>query len=452
MEKKQVLVNFIERVIFLLAGVQVLLGLVWIAGNITYVPGFSESGLYLQASRDFVVDEYMGILYPLLIRMASVAGNRFCVVLYLVQLSVAFVAYNYFIANVFGGRLAQRKWVRYLLAAYVVTFPVILQVHMCVLPYSLASSMLVILLAKLRKLLMETGSMSARTVVSIGVFWSIGALLLPDYGMMAGIVTAVGFVICGWKRKRRWRVLLLTAFVTITCVSTTLALTQTPGSLGRIQKSMGATMLSRLAWPYMERNSFFWGEEVKVVFSADDLRGLSLYPERILYEFGPRLEAEIGKERANAMYWEMAVDSFGIGKKEALTAIGRDLLQNISGPAGVQLQWQGIGVSYAGWNYARMAEHVPILTKHYVRFTSYSYDFMLLLAVVVWWMQRKRYRDLSDRTYLGLVILAVLVVTFWYTMICNGMQDYMKVIPTNILWCMIPVWGCMQCMKYAKKD
>lgn len=450
MEKKQSLFNFIERVFFLLAGVQILLGLMWVTGNIIYVPGFAESNWYLQASRNLVMDEYAGLLYPLLIRVAGVAGDSFCVVLYLLQLSVAFEAYNYFILRIFGEERGRLR--RYLLAAYVVTFPIVLQVHMSVLPYSLASSLLVILSVQLKDLLMQSDTLSIKRVVSIGVCWGIVALLLPDYGMVSSFVVAVVFCIYGWRKKERWGVLLLTAFVTIACVGVTLAVTQTSDSQGRIQKSMGATMLSRFAWPYMERNYFFWSEEVKAEFSADDMRGLSLYPERILYEFGPRMESAVGKERANALYWKMAMDSFMLGKKEALTAIGRDVWQNISGPIGVQLQWQGMGVSYAGWNYARMAEYVPGLTKYYVRFANYAYDFMLLMMMVVWWLQRKRKQAKQGHAYGRIPVLMTLVVILWYTMNCNGMQDYMKVLPVNVLWCMLPVWGCIQCKKNAKDE
>lgn len=448
MDKKQVITKLIEYVIFLLAGIQVLWGVVWIACNITAVPQFAESDLLLQVSRDFVLDEYMGILYPLLLRIASVAGGGYCVLVYLLQLGVAFVAYSYFLKKVFGTFFAgKHKKSAYLMAAYIVTFPVILQGHMSVLPYSLASSMLVLVLAQLKMLLTEKGPMSTKRVISVGVFWVIAALLLPDYGIILGAVVALGFMICGWKKERRWRVLLLTLFVAVACMGSVLSLTQTPGSLGRIQKSMGSVMLSRFAWPYMERNSFFWSEEVKAAFDNTDFVQISLYPERIMYEFGPRLEEAVGKEKADSLYWQMAIDSVKIGKKEALSALGRDLLLNVSGPVGIQLQWQGVGVSYAGWNYARLAENAPVITKYYVNFAGYSFDFMVLLAIAMILLYRKICKEVCNRKTCVLTIFLIGIITIWYTLIGNGMQDYLKVIPLNILWCLLPIWGYGLCMK-----
>lgn len=452
MDKKQVVTKLIGCVIFLLAGIQILLGVVWIIGNIMVIPGFAESRLFLQASRDFVLDEYVGILYPILLRVTSITGEGHSVVLYLIQIAVAFGAYTYFLQSFLGKYFASKtRKLSCFWAAYIVTFPMILQGHMSVLPYSLASSAVLLLVAEFRKLLTKEGPLSKRTVICIGVLWVIGALLLPDYSVILGIVVVLGFVMCGWKKERRWRVLLLTVFVAIGCIGGTLTLTQTPGSLGRIQKSAGSVMLSRFVWPYMERNSFFWSHEVKVEFNNTDFSQLSLYPERMIYEFGPRLEQSVGRERANELYWEMAADSFLIGKKDALVALGRDAIFNVGGPVGIQLQLSGKGISYTGWNYARMCEDMPAFTKYYVRFAGYSFDFMLLSAIVVWLFGRKVVERNTNRRMWILTFLLIGMIIIWYTMIGNGMQDYIKVMPINILWCAIPACGYALCRKSTEE-
>lgn len=451
MEKKRVLVNFIKRITFLLIGLQVLFGLVWVMLNITNVPKFQESQLFLQASWDFVIDEYMGVLYPLLLRGTSLAGNGFCVLLYVLQLAVAFIAYYVFLKSVFGKYL-QGKFETGLLSAYVVTFPVILQGHMSVLPYSLASSMMLLMLAQLKKLLRQEGTIQSKHVISTGIFWGIATLLLPDYGVILGMVVVVGFIVCGWKKEGRWKVLLLTLFVTIACTGGVLSLTQTPGSLGRIQKTVGATMLSRFAWPYIERNGFFWSEEVKTVFDAEELAQISLYPERIIYEFGPKLEEYVGKERANELYWKMALDSVKIGKKEAIVAWGRDMVNNVAGPIGIQLQWLGVSTSYAGWNYAQMTACSPAFTKYFVRFSNYGFDFMLILTFIVYIIQKKKLPRGKVHAFCGLTFLAIGIITVWYAVIGNGMQDYLKVMPANIFWCFLPVLGYLLCTEHTHEE
>lgn len=452
MEKKQVLVNLIKSILCLLAGVQVLLGLVYVVLNITTVPGFAESQLLVQASMEFVLDEYMGILYPLLLRMTFLAGNNFCVLMYVLQLGVAFVSYGYFLRSVFERTFAQKKYMAYFWAAYIVTFPMVLQGHMCILPYSLASSMCVMVLAQLKRILWQKEPVQAKSVISIGIFWGLAGLILPDYGVMIGLAVAVGFAICGWKKKHRWGLLLLTLFITFACMGGVLSVVQVPGSLGRIQKSMGSVMLSRFAWPYIERNQFFWSEEVKNVFDQGELAQISMYPERIIYEFGPKLEEYVGKENANKLYWEMALDSLLIGKKEALTALGRDILNNAGGPIRAQVLWSGRSISYAGWNYAKMVEQAPGFTKYFVRFACYAFNFMLLLAVVVRVLQGKCFGESTHRIFYGLLFLMIGIITIWYTMVGNGMQDYLKVIPVNIWWCTLPVWGYALCRKHTGKE
>ena len=97
MEKKQALFNFIERVFYLLAGVQILLGLIWVISNIAVIPNLEESRLYLQISRDLVMDEYVGFLYPVLLKVLGFLGDKFCVILYLLQIGAAFISYDLFI-------------------------------------------------------------------------------------------------------------------------------------------------------------------------------------------------------------------------------------------------------------------------------------------------------------------------------------------------------------------
>lgn len=452
MEKKQSAIKLIRNIWILLAGIQVCLGLIWVFCNITKVPYFAESRLYLQASKDLIIDEYMGIMYPLFIRVVSLFGSAWNEIIYLFQLGLAFYAYYTLLRNLFGhfGTQDCRK-IMYLPAAYVLTFPVILQCHMSILPYSVASSLLILTLAQLISLLTKEGPMSKACIISIGVLWGVATLILPDYGVIIGIPVLVGFVMYGWKRAHRWKVLLLTLFVTIACMGGVLTLTQTPGSLGRIQKTMGATMLSRFAWPYIERNGFFWSDEVKEVFSATDLVQFSLYPERIMHEFGPRLETAVGKEQANILYWKMAKDSFMIGKKDALLAIGRDVLVNITGPVGIQIQWLGKGISYAGWNYGRLVEYVPALTGYYVRFANYSFDFMLFMMLIIGLLCKEWGKVTKKKAY-GLLLLTVGIMTLWYTMTGNGMQDYLKVVPINVIWCMLPVWGYTMCRKNINKS
>ena len=116
-------------------GVQILLGILWIVGNIMKVPSFQESVELFQMSSNLLLDEYTGILYPLLIKGIQFATNRTpiptCTVLYILQLGLAYMVYEQVLAKVIFAKHHNskiRKQIRFF-AGYVLTIPVILQVH-----------------------------------------------------------------------------------------------------------------------------------------------------------------------------------------------------------------------------------------------------------------------------------------------------------------------------------
>ena len=52
----------------LMMGMQIIPGIAWLAVNFTDLPLFHETFLLEQAADTLVVDEYIGILYPLLLK------------------------------------------------------------------------------------------------------------------------------------------------------------------------------------------------------------------------------------------------------------------------------------------------------------------------------------------------------------------------------------------------
>ena len=76
-------------------GVQIILGLIWIGGNITSGCLAEETVIYEKAAETMVMDEYVGVLYPLLIRFSQIImgimGLPYESFLYMLQLGVAFV-------------------------------------------------------------------------------------------------------------------------------------------------------------------------------------------------------------------------------------------------------------------------------------------------------------------------------------------------------------------------
>jgi hypothetical protein len=231
------------------------------------------------------------------------------------------------------------------------------------------------------------------------------------------------------------------AVLTIATMFTTLTFVQTPGSYGRVQRSMNSVLWTRFAWPHFERDGFYWDHKVWIEFADDEWGWVSMYPENAIYEFGPKIEGVVGQEQADVIFGEMAKLSFNMGMKDALKALGRDALANAGGPFALQYQMSGRGVSYTGWNYYQMQGNTPGLTKYFVRFAMYSFDFLLVLTLGIAWSRRKKCKVLDIVKKAMPALLGLSVMILWYTMIGNGMQDYLKVLPVILFWRVLPVIG-----------
>ncbi len=391
--------NLIKKVFVLLAGIQILLGLIWLTGSVAEAP------------------------------------------LSIGTVLIAWMAYAYFLYHATETfRKNTKLWNVYLWAAYIVTFPTILHGHTGELFYSLGSSFLVFLLTELIRLKRADGKDNICLLRMAGAWLGV-SLFVPTYGVIAAVVILPVLLLYGWRKKVRLLLVLLATLLVVSGMTVGDYVNQQKEGKECIQNSMSAVLLSRFVWPYFMRNSFFWEEEVRGLFSDAELIQISTYPELVKYEFGPKLEAQVGKARAAEIYRKMAWDSLKIGKKDALIDFGRDLLANAGGPWAVQYQLNGRGVSYTGKNYTEMRAEMPELTEYYVRFAFYSFDFMALLAMVVSVLKlcKKKLR-IQWRRVAGILWILCLIV-FWYTMTGNGMQDYLKVIPISVFWCLLPALG-----------
>ena len=442
MSRKNHIPNLIKKCMLILVAIQVVLGGMWLVCNLNHVPDFQETRDMLKASETLVFDEYMGVLYPVVLRLFSVFGDAFYVPVYALQVVIAGWSYYCLVRSVAGDVFVKNgKEYLWLSVGYLITFPMILQCHMSILPYSLASSLLVFLLVQIGCLMRDRERLQKKRILLIGVLWLVVGLLIPDYGIISAFLIMGGLICIAWKQKKKLLLYLFMVIVTMTTLFTTLSLAQTQGSYGRMQRTVNSVLLTRFSWPNFARDGFYWTYKGLVEFKDEDLDWLCMYPEYAVYIFGPKVEGTVGKEQANIIYGEMAKLSFSVGKKDALKALGRDALANAGGPFALQYQMSGRGVAYTGWNYYQMQGNVPGLTKYFVKFALYSFLFLFVMTIGICWSRRKHWKlfEVVRKAVPALSGLGVMIL--WYTMIGNGMQDYLKVLPVMLFWCLLPMLG-----------
>ena len=91
------------RVIFIGFSIQIVFGMTWMCLNFSKLPQFGESFFYVEISKNFICDEYTGILYPVFLLLArgleGLAGLPYYCVMYVVQLLVACYAIGWSISE-----------------------------------------------------------------------------------------------------------------------------------------------------------------------------------------------------------------------------------------------------------------------------------------------------------------------------------------------------------------
>lgn len=438
--------------------VQIILGFGWACANLFSLQHFSESAELVEISNTLRTDEYIGILYPLLIRLSMLLEKGLILPyyfwLYLFQLAAAFFSACLFIK---GSGLGGKKWyagASLLGAGYITSVPQLLQLHMAVLPQSFVLSLFLaqmgLVFIELRKLSLH----KIRDFVVCCVLWSGMALLQPDYIWLGGVPVVCLFLIYCRRKEKCGCILGMAAVMALAVLSANGIhhVTQEPGSQGNIQRTLGAAMVSRFAWPYFEDNYYFWPEEVKQIMSPLEGREISLYADNVKRVLGPKFEEAFGKEQANAFYWKMALRCFSDRTKEVIYNIRVDFFAYLFVPFATANQLARGGISYAGWNFDRMWEQSKALTNMYVQYgfcsISVGIVFVAIYVIVNAFGSLKKglaksyeRKERISLKILGLLAFFMLTQAVWYTMAGAGMMDYKNVPVTIALWYACIVWG-----------
>ena len=83
MNIKATIKTAIKYLFYLITIVQVFLGLLWVIRNFGKVYMWPETAEYLDIAKNYVIDEYVGIIYPILVRFL------YFIPLYIFQLALA---------------------------------------------------------------------------------------------------------------------------------------------------------------------------------------------------------------------------------------------------------------------------------------------------------------------------------------------------------------------------
>ncbi len=432
--------KWILSIIYILMSIQIGFGVAWIFANMGALPRFRESADLFIMSQRLRADEYTGFLYLVCVRL--LVNNR-AVGLYVLQLVLAFGAYVTLLEKL--GVVGRRKCAFF--AGFLLTIPVVLQVHMAVLPYSMAGSVFLLLLADVIPVLRKKEKPSVKRFLRWGALWILSSQLSPEYGWFGAIVTGIVLVSVGLRQKQFRARAMVCYLCVLLSVGGLNALLQKPGEMGRIHKSVASDLLLLVVWPDFSTLQFFWDAQITDVLDEDELTGISYFPEKVIYAFGPTIESAYGTQKAEELYLQMVKTAFRVNTREVVSRIGEDVAAGLCPPLTVAVQLQGAGSSYTGWNYGRMKDVSPVLTKYYVQFATNVWFLMgvgCIVPVVDWFRKKDRSREKDSKGIQLLFPATILMMDLCYVIQGGHMQDYLKLVVNSVLW------GCWMLMLLEK--
>lgn len=297
---------------------------------------------YLQAAETMQCDDYMGILYALILRVLIKTvgeGGLFAVLIRILQLGA-----------VFGAALllpVSRK-AGILTGLYMVTCPFVLQTSFEILPnaFELAAGVAALGICwtlwncfSIKKTLILFAAVIILAFLNPDTVWISAAVLIP-YGIIIALKKA---------KKTGLGILLATVLVLAVCFFANRAVLK-PYTYNRACKTVSLLSFQRFVWPYMGDVAYgyydYTGENgVELIQSASE------YPEGVIEEFGYVLEEKMGLDAAKVFYryWAKAVPSYG--RKRIVIPIVQDMAFYCFPMAGVSaVYFMKIEDSVTAWN------------------------------------------------------------------------------------------------------
>ncbi len=135
-----------------------------------------------------------------------------------------------------------------------------------------------------------------------------------------------------------------------------------------------------------------WDDEVRTTFTIEEAMEQAKRTDNMMYSAGPMLEADWGKQRANELYRQMALDCLRVRTRDVVYRIRDDLLDSALMP--YSLLWQGSGgrKSQTGWNYAKFRENSPGLSRFYIEYAGLASAVLLVTGIAAGFLVKSRRR------------------------------------------------------------
>lgn len=412
----------VQLFIYSAVGIQFILGIIWLATNVTVYETNIISENYIQASKSLVVDDYMGILYALFLRSFSFALRENGIgvsLVYLLQL--LFVCSSVFltVTALCEDKLSLQK--KIIISLFITFNPVVLQI--CC---QIDRTALVVF----SSLIFLSGAYSClkgrNRINTIYLFVSSVSLVFLNVEISYFFVIAIliCFIVKIKDDKKTATVLLLVSLVMIACVVINSAIV-VPYAYQRGQRSFGAVLLQRFAWPNMRDFNGYINLTYGVILENESLeacRSMEGLYSKYMYAF----EMKVGYTNATECYKYWAATAFRIDTKNQILLIVRDMGLNMIGVFAIPV------IYFAGLSYTLLSNTLSSFTCSWYKGASAFFVFnisflmMITLLFLIKFVKDKKLK--KDYHLLALVVGIDVLNSLYNTIFAYRGYDYRNVV------------------------
>lgn len=362
---------------YTLTAVQVILGLIWVMNNFTHVYMWPETVEYLDISKNFVIDEYTGLFYPILVKFL------YYIPLYILQLVLAVVSAYLFLRK--GIKLDKCNAI--FGCAYIVSFPALLQFHLSIRPESLRLSVTLL------------------------------------------VITFLTYKKRSVKRYAIVALMLIVLFVSQKAVAE-------PGSRGRIQRTFWSQAFMRVCTEYYSQSFVAWDERTQDTYDIWQALEIIKKSDNMMYEIGPTMDKKWGFEAANESYEFMTKKCLSMRTKDVCLNIGTDLGQSIILPFGFLTELNGNVRTQTGRNYEAFVNQRGSFDGFYWYYGIWSLIVILATGIAVLLTNLRNFK-LQNPSYE--LFAAMLMQWLYKTLTTGDAIDYAKYLLVIAFWCTLGI-------------
>ncbi len=381
--------NLIKYVLYIAVFAQIVSGTVYLVCNFTEYIVYPETKEMVHVARGLLFDEYTGVLYPLFIRgclgVQSLLGIGYYLVAHLLQLVLVTIAVFYFVRTFFEGKKA---WIA---TAYIVSFPMIMQTILMVSPFAFKAAFGFVIIGAMIRLFKNNGNFL--TWIWLLLAYVLAAFNVTDDLYMWILPIGIFGVAYFFKNRKSLHIakrVCLLVIIAVIFVVTFGALNSVAqaGNRGRMQRTVSSVLFQRTLWPELRVKFGFLPMDIRYHIDPDVAMASDASAENIIYVIGPRVDREVGFEKANELYMESFMNQMAYNKRAVFGAVLDDCTGYLFTPYSMLKYMAGEEGSAFSTLYGMISAKSPQMTYHYfsVGFVSM---FVLIFAGVLRVVRKK---------------------------------------------------------------